>query len=112
MLCNQESVLYGGIVADLTIESQNKLDSSKIIWIASVRSDGRPHLTPVWFVYYSQKVYLCIDPGSVKASNLRQNDQVVLALEDGSKPVICEGRAAPVVSSWPAAVIAGFKDKY
>jgi PPOX class probable F420-dependent enzyme len=88
------------------------LETEKNIWIASVRPDGRPHLAPVWFVWQDGKLYVCTAPESVKARNIEQNPRVVLALEDGSSPVICEGSAAPVPSPWPEKVIALFQHKY
>lgn len=99
-------------MTDLAIESQSKLENSQNIWIASVRPDGRPHLVPVWFVWQSQKIYICIDASSVKADNIRHNPLVAMALEDGLKPVICEGQVAPVESPWPGEVISAFNQKY
>jgi F420H(2)-dependent biliverdin reductase len=99
-------------MTDLAIESQSKLENSQNIWIASVRPDGRPHLVPVWFVWQSQKIYICIDASSVKAGNIRHNPLVAMALEDGLKPVICEGQVAPVESPWPGEVISAFYQKY
>jgi F420H(2)-dependent biliverdin reductase len=90
-------------------ESHSKLINEKNIWIASVRADGRPHLVPVWFTWHSGKIYLSIDPKSVKSRNVSLNPNVVLALEDGSHPVICEGLASPVLPPLPEEVIRLFK---
>jgi nitroimidazol reductase NimA-like FMN-containing flavoprotein (pyridoxamine 5'-phosphate oxidase superfamily) len=105
-------MVLGGKMEDLPREIQVKLEGSQNIWIASVRMQGRPHLVPVWFVWHSRRIYICIDPNSVKANNLKQNPYVALALEDGSKPVICEGKAVVVTSSWTTNVVDGFKKKY
>ena len=32
-----------------------RLETEAIIWLATVRSDGRPHLTPIWFVWQEVK---------------------------------------------------------
>lgn len=77
-----------------------------------MRAGGRPHLVPVWFVYWEGQFYICIEPGSVKAGNMRVNPAVALALEDGSRPVICEGHANAVPAPWPANVAALFQEKY
>ncbi|MBS1252748.1 MAG: hypothetical protein MAG451_01790 [Anaerolineales bacterium] len=97
---------------ELLRESQKRLESEKNIWIASVRPDGRPHLVPVWFASHAGNLFVCIEPGSVKSRNIRQNTRVVLALEDGSSPVICEGAAAPAPEPWPSAVVVLFQQKY
>ena len=89
-----------------------RLESEANIWLATVRADGRPHLTPVWFAWHNEKVYACIEAGSVKAGNIRQNPRVSLALENGSQPVIGEGIAALVSPPWPEPVVAIFQAKY
>ena len=93
-------------------EAETKLETERNIWVASVRPDGRPHLAPVWFAWHAGKLYVCTEPGSVKARNISQNRRVVLALEDGSHPVICEGTAATVSAPWSVQVAAIFRHKY
>jgi nitroimidazol reductase NimA-like FMN-containing flavoprotein (pyridoxamine 5'-phosphate oxidase superfamily) len=89
-----------------------RLGEAENIWIATVRKDGRPHLVPVWFVFLEGIFWVCIAPDSVKAGNIADNPAVVLALEDGSEPVICEGLAAGVDETWPKAVVEIFYEKY
>ena len=96
----------------LSPEAQKKLETAQNIWFASVRPDGRPHLTPVWFAWASGRLYVSIDPEGVKSRNIAQNSQVVLALEDGLHPVICEGKAAPLDSPPPEEVLDIFMQKY
>jgi hypothetical protein len=66
----------------------------------------------VWFVWHEGKLYIGIDPNSVKSRNLKQNPWVVLALEDGIHPVICEGMAAFVPPPLTEALAAAFLNKY
>lgn len=91
---------------------KDRLAKQRVVWIATVRSDGRPHLVPVWFVWRDPNVYACIAPGSVKGRNLAKNSNVCVALEDGVHPVICEGEAKPVEKPWPDEIIALFEQKY
>jgi hypothetical protein len=93
-------------------EINKRLTDSSNIWLATVRPDLRPHLVPVWFIHWNDRFFLCIEPGSVKSNNLTGNPAVVLALEDGSKPIICEGFASAVENPWPEEVIGMFKGKY
>ena len=96
-------------------EAETRLETEKNIWVASVRPDGRPHLAPVWFAWHAGKLYVCTEPGSVKARNISQNPRVALALEGGSHPVICEGIAAPAPAvglAEMADVAAIFRIKY
>jgi hypothetical protein len=91
---------------------RRRLDREPNIWLATTRADGRPHLVPIWFVWRRGRFYLCIEEGSVKARNMRSQSHVSLSLEDGSKPVICEGEAASVPVPWPDEVIRAFRKKY
>ena len=99
-------------MTNLSTKSLKRLESEQNIWIATVRPDGRPHLVPVWFAWHAGKLYVCIEPDSVKGRNITQNPRVVLALEDGSTPIICEGQAIAVSNPWPAEVVSVFQQKY
>lgn len=89
-----------------------RLAQEAIIWLATVRPDGRPHLVPLWFVWSNGGIYLCVVGGSVKVRNLSANPAVSLALENGSAPVVVEGHATLLARPWPEAVVAGFQHKY
>jgi PPOX class probable F420-dependent enzyme len=91
-------------------ETTQRLLEQKVVWIASVRPDQRPHLVPVWFIWHAGMFYFSTSPDSVKARNIAANPRVTLALEDGSNPVICEGEAQPVARS--AEVADAFFRKY
>ncbi|HEY65362.1 MAG TPA: pyridoxamine 5'-phosphate oxidase [Caldilineae bacterium] len=98
--------------ARLTEYIQRRLLQEKIIWVATVRPNGAPHLTPVWFVWHADRLYICISPTSRKARNLASNPRVALSLEDGRNVVIVEGVAEPANSEERASVAALFLDKY
>jgi hypothetical protein len=91
---------------------EERLSGERNIWIATVRPDGRPHLVPVWFTWVERKIYICIEPESVKGRSLERNNRVALALEDGTHPVICEGSAQFLPKPWPPAVVEAFRSKY
>ncbi len=82
------------------------------MWLATVRPTGSPHLVPVWFVWLEGSFYICTEPKSVKARNLEGNPRLVVALEDGAHPLICEGEGAAVHRPWPQNVLAAFRAKY
>ena len=91
---------------------KQRLEKERNVWIVTVRTDGRPHLVPVWFTQVENHIYVCIEPQSVKGRNLRSNRKVCLALEDTVSPAICEGEARVLEKPWPAAVVSGFVEKY
>ena len=93
-------------------EAETKLETEKNIWIASVRPDGRPHLAPVWFVWYAGKIYIGTDAKSVKFHNIHRNRRVALALEDGTHPLICEATAQLAALPLAEGLKAAFQQKY
>jgi F420H(2)-dependent biliverdin reductase len=98
--------------ATLTHESLHKLETQTVIWFASVRPDGRPHLAPVWYVWFEEKIFISTDPNSVKISNITQNANVTLSLEDGTHPVICEGTARILPAPVSDEILSAFLKKY
>ena len=97
----------------MTLDPQveRRLQAEQNLWLATVRPDGTPHLVPIWFVWVAGKIYLCTGADSVKVRNLTRNPQVSIALEDGTHPIVIEGRAEPIERP-PAAVINEFQRKY
>jgi PPOX class probable F420-dependent enzyme len=73
-----------------------RLRDNPMIWLSSVRPDGRPHIVPVWFVMDDDSILIFSIPDNQKVRNLRQNPNVMLALDDthgGDDVVMIEGRA-------------------
>lgn len=63
------------------------------IWLATARYDGRPHLSPLWFIWLEEKIYICTGAATQKFVNMRHNQSVALAIPDPIKVVIIEGEA-------------------
>jgi general stress protein 26 len=74
-----------------TIEA--RLGRETAIWVVTVRRDGRPHMTPVWYVWLNERIYIATGTDTQKYSNLRANQAVALALPDTASVVILEGEA-------------------
>jgi general stress protein 26 len=74
-----------------TIEA--RLGRETAIWVVTVRRDGRPHMTPVWYVWLNERIYIATGTDTQKFSNLRANQAVALALPDTASVVILEGEA-------------------
>ena len=90
-----------------------RLRSDANVWIALTRADGRPHLTPIWFVWVEEAIWLCTTRDSVKARIVAARPAVSFALEDGNHPVTGEGQARLVeLGDAPSAVRAAFLEKY
>ena len=59
-----------------------RLGREPSIMLATVRSDGRPHLVPVWFVWLNEKLYFATATDTQKYANLLNNQKVALSLPD------------------------------
>jgi PPOX class probable F420-dependent enzyme len=64
--------------------------------LAVARADGRPHVTPIWFVLDGPDVVLTTGETSVKAAALRRDPRAALCVDDQQPPysfVLVEGTA-------------------
>jgi hypothetical protein len=89
-----------------------RLGRELTIWISTVRFDGRPHLTPVWYVWLEGRIYVAIGTETQKFINLRGNQAVALALPDTANVIILEGEAHAADRSTSDRVADYFYHKY
>ncbi|HEY2286692.1 MAG TPA: PPOX class F420-dependent oxidoreductase [Streptosporangiaceae bacterium] len=64
--------------------------------LAVTRADGRPHVTPIWFVLDGDDVILNTGAESIKGKALRRDPRVSLSVDDQRPPysfVVIEGVA-------------------
>lgn len=64
--------------------------------LSTVRADGRPHVTPIWFVLDGDDVVFNTGKSSVKGRNLARDGRVALCVDDDRPPydfVVLEGKA-------------------
>ena len=64
--------------------------------LSTVRADGRPHVTPIWFLLDGDDVVFNTAKDSVKGRNLARDGRVALCVDDDRPPydfVVLEGRA-------------------
>lgn len=89
-----------------------RLRQEKIIWLATTRPNGAPHLVPLWFAWDGRKVYFATPPATRKMRNIRHNPRVAISLPDGMNVVILEGEASPVDGAERRHAAALFNEKY
>ncbi len=58
--------------------AQHALADAEVYWLATVRPDGRPHVTPLLGVWLEGALYFCTGPHERKAKNLSANRQCIL----------------------------------
>lgn len=79
----------------LTAGEVIELANSRVLTLAAtVRPDGRPHLSPTDFVAVDGVFYIGVDEATARYRNLKQNPAVTIMLADSSKrQAILEGIA-------------------
>ena len=92
-----------------------RLRKELIIWLSSVKANGRPHLVPVWFLWDGQTILIFSQPSNQKMRNLKHNPHVMLALEalnGGEDIVMIEGDATIEQSAPDQQTLADYNAKY
>ena len=67
------------------------LKTAELFWISTVRSDGRPHVTPLPAVWFEEQLHFCTGPDEQKAVNIAGNPRGrahhgLQPLEGGPRP--------------------------
>src|SRR5215469_4539656 len=86
-----------GATATSWEDTRQALATAELFWVATVRGDGRPHMTPLVAVWLDDALYFCTGESEQKAVNLRGNQNVILMTGcnqwDGGLDVVVEGQA-------------------
>lgn len=72
---------------------EQRLREAQHYWLASVRTDGRPHSVPRWGVWLDGKFWYDGAPTTRHTRNVERNPAVTLTLESGTEVVIVEGES-------------------
>jgi nitroimidazol reductase NimA-like FMN-containing flavoprotein (pyridoxamine 5'-phosphate oxidase superfamily) len=59
-------------------ETVRTLEAAELFWVTTVRSDSRPHTTPLVAVWSAGALHFCTGAGEQKEVNLRSNRRVIL----------------------------------
>lgn len=73
--------------------------------LSTVRADGSPHVTPIWFLLDGDDLVFTTGESSVKGRNLARDGRFALCVDDDRPPfsfVVLQGHVA--VSTEPAAL--------
>ncbi len=73
-----------------------RLQNEQIIWLTTVRTDGTPQPTPVWFLWTNNSFLIFSQPAALKVRNLQHNPKVALNFhtdEYGGNVVVFTGEA-------------------
>ena len=78
-------------------EGRRHLADAEVYWVATVRPDGQPHVTPLLAVWVDEALWFCTGPAERKARNLEADPHVTFVtgcnLYSGGLDVVVEGEA-------------------
>jgi Pyridoxamine 5'-phosphate oxidase len=77
--------------------ASERLTAAPVYWVASVRPEGRPHVTPIWGVWVDEAFWMEGGSRTRRFINLQQNPAAVVTVERGNDAVIVEGDAEKVL---------------
>jgi general stress protein 26 len=95
-------------------EVRELLESAAVYWLATVRKDGRPHVTPLAGAWHNDRFYFCTGRDEQKARNLEANPDVVVTSGCNGfsgLDVVVEGTATVFRDEAPLAVLAATWEK-
>ena len=82
-----------------------RLNTEPIIWLTTVRSNGQPQTSPVWFLRRGNELLIYSLPDTARVANITTNPRVALNLDGnglGGAIVTIEGKAR-IADEHPAA---------
>ena len=95
--------------------AEKRLRDEKIAWLTTVRRDGQPQSSPVWFLWRDGEVVVYSRPTTQKVRNVQANGKVAVHLRDideGEDIISIEGEAT-IDERYPsAAAIPAYVTKY
>jgi PPOX class probable F420-dependent enzyme len=98
------------MIDGLTPTHEARLKDAYVIWFTTVRPDGMPLPTPVWFIWEDESFLIYSSPTAQKVKNIHQNPRVALNLNstpDGDEYTVFHAEVtvdthAPIPSQHPA----------
>jgi PPOX class probable F420-dependent enzyme len=95
--------------------ASQRLRREKIAWLTTVRRDGQPQSSPVWFLHVDGEIVVYSKATTQKVRNVRANPKVAVHLRDvdeGSDIVSIEG-TAQIDATYPSAsALPEYRKKY
>jgi nitroimidazol reductase NimA-like FMN-containing flavoprotein (pyridoxamine 5'-phosphate oxidase superfamily) len=94
-------------------EIERRLTVSHDYWVATVRPDGRPHVMPVWGVWFDGRLWFSSGLRSRKARNLAAEPRCTITTDQAQDPVVLDGLAEQVIDAdGIAAFLTAMNGKY
>ena len=98
----------------LTPHAEALIADAVVVWLTTVRPDGQPQASPVWFVIDSDEFLIYSRDETPRLRNIAANSRVSLNLDsdEGSNVVTVEGEARIVAGGPRSTDHAEYQKKY
>jgi nitroimidazol reductase NimA-like FMN-containing flavoprotein (pyridoxamine 5'-phosphate oxidase superfamily) len=73
-----------------------QLEQAHKFWLATVNTDGTPHVMPIFSVWLDGHLYFTAAPASRKAQNIVENPHVVITTTGKTLDLVVEGEAKKI----------------
>ncbi len=100
---------------EISSHLKQRLLEEKVAWLTTVRADGVPQPTPIWFLWQQGTFLVYSKPDARKVRNIRRNPHVALNFntdESGEHVVVFRGEAAVEEGAPLADLVPAYLDKY
>jgi PPOX class probable F420-dependent enzyme len=100
---------------DITPAIETRLKNDYVIWLTTVRADGMPQPTPVWFIWQDDSILIYSSDKAQKIRNIRANGKVAVNLDnthDGENYVVFQGEAKIEPDALKASQMPAYIEKY
>jgi len=98
----------------LSAAALRRIDEADVAWLTTLRPDGSPHTTPVWFVFDGEVISVATAARNAKVRNLRGDPRVGVAIDGtAAAPLVAQGVAsASPLGETLAGIAEAFARKY
>lgn len=96
-------------------EYAEQIRHAYFVWLTTVRADGMPQPTPVWFSWDGDTFLIYSRPDAQKVRNIRQNRSVALNFvrdHEGEEYIVIMGQATIDDKTSPSNQVAAYATKY
>jgi PPOX class probable F420-dependent enzyme len=103
------------INTELGARVARRLEEERVIWLTTVRDDGTPQPTPVWFIWDGESFLIYSQPQAFKLRNIARNPRVALNFNSdkhGEDVIVFRGNATIDRSTPPADQVPTYIEKY
>ena len=94
---------------------ERRLREESVIWLTTVRADGTPEPSPVWFYWDGQSLLTYSLPDTARVKNIRRNPKVSLNFDgngSGGNIIVLTGQATIESTTPPEEPSSAYAEKY